>query len=166
MSMFENEHYRWRETYFVLFDDKKRPTLEKMRKMLASLSDRYQMANFTADDRGRFESGTVLSPDDFAALDICYVGGDEVQEQVEQLATEIELNVLGPGDKRKLQHITRCTGRFDVLHFEQLSIPQENDDDDEEEDEMLDPSAMLIVLNVLAKLTEGIAVDPQSGTMM
>ena len=165
--MFENEHYRWRETYFVLFDDKKRPTLEKMRKALTSLSDRYQMANFTTDEQGLFESGTVLSPDDFAALDICYVGGDEVQEQVTQLAAEIELNMLEPDDKRKLRHIAHCTGRFDVLHFEQLSVQQNDDDDDDEEDgEMLDPSAMLIVLNVLAKLTEGIAVDPQSGTMM
>jgi len=165
MSMFENEHYRWRETYFVLFDEKKRPTLEKMKKALTSLSDRYQMANFTADEDRLFESGTVLSPDDFAALDICYVGGDEVQEQVEQLVSEIEVNVFEPGDKRKLKQMTRCTGRFDVLHFEQLAAQEENDEEDAE-DEMLDPSAMLIVLNVLTKLTDGVAVDPQSGTMM
>ena len=29
MSMFEDSRYRWRETYFVLFDAKRRPTAEK-----------------------------------------------------------------------------------------------------------------------------------------
>jgi hypothetical protein len=161
MSMFEDEHYRWRETYFVLFDARKRPTREKMEKALSGLSDRYQMANFIADNHGLFESGTVLSPDDFAALDICYVGGDEVKEQVTQLVEEMQLTPVEPADQQKLQRIARSTGRFDVLHFEQLT-PGEDDEDDE----MLDPSAMLIVLGALAKLTEGIAVDPQSGTMM
>ena len=31
---------------------------------------------------------------------------------------------------------------------------------------MLDPSALLIVLETLAKLTGGVAVDPQSGTVL
>ena len=161
MSMFEDEHYRWRETYFVLFDAKKRPPHEKMKKVLSSLSDRYQMANFIADSRGLFESGTLLSPDDFAALDICYVGGDEVKEQVSQLVAEMQLTPVEPAEQQKLQRIARSTGRFDVLHFEQLT-----NGDSEDDDEMLDPSAMLIVLSALAKLTDGIAVDPQSGTMM
>ena len=30
MSMFEDSRYRWRETYFVLFDAKKRPTLKSV----------------------------------------------------------------------------------------------------------------------------------------
>lgn len=164
MSMFEDDHYRWRETYFVLFDAKRRPTQEKMKKSLSVLSDRYQLTNFIADNRGLFESGTVLSPDDFAALDICYVGGDEVKEQVEQLVAEMQLSLLEPADQQKLQRITRSTGRFDVLHFEQLT--ESGAGNDEEEEELLDPSAMLIILNTLARLTDGIAVDPQSGTMM
>jgi hypothetical protein len=31
---------------------------------------------------------------------------------------------------------------------------------------MLDPSALLLVLDALAELTGGIAVDPQTGTML
>jgi hypothetical protein len=31
---------------------------------------------------------------------------------------------------------------------------------------MLDPSALLIVLGALAKLTSGVAVDPQAGTFL
>jgi hypothetical protein len=39
-------------------------------KTLHSLSERFQLTNATADEDGRFESITVMSPDDYAALDI------------------------------------------------------------------------------------------------
>jgi len=35
-----------------------------------------------------------------------------------------------------------------------------------DEDETFDPSALLMVIEALAKLTGGVAVDPQSGTIM
>ena len=50
-----------------------------------------------------------------------------------------------------------------MLHFEQ--IPEDPDESGEDE-EMLDPSALLVVLGVLAKLTHGVAVDPQAGTFL
>ena len=63
-----------------------------------------------------------------------------------------------------LEKLRKFDGRFDVLHFEQVGEPGE--DDDEESDNMLDPSALLLVLDVLAELTGGIAIDPQTGTML
>jgi hypothetical protein len=39
-------------------------------------------------------------------------------------------------------------------------------EDEEDLDEMLDPSALLLVLGELAKLTGGVAVDPQTGTLL
>lgn len=160
MSTFEDENYRWRETYFVLFDETKRPRLDRVKKALSSVGERFELVNPQADEQGLFESITVLAPDDFAALDICYVGGEEVQEQSEQLVAEMKLTVLEPNDQERLKRIAHCTGRFDVLHFEKLP------DADEEDEELLDPSAALLVLDALAKVTHGTAVDPQSGTIM
>jgi hypothetical protein len=34
MSMFENDQYRWRETYFVLFDSSRTPSLKKIEETL------------------------------------------------------------------------------------------------------------------------------------
>ncbi len=161
MSMFENEHYRWRETYFVLFDARKRPTLKQVQKALGGLACRLTLTNLLADDDGRFESLTVLSPDDFAALDISYLSGDEVAEQADNLYKEMTGPACSKGDRARLEKLRRATGRFDVLHFEQVG-----EDDPEEPDEMLDPSTLLIVLEALAELTDGTAVDPQSGTLM
>jgi hypothetical protein len=49
-----------------------------------------------------------------------------------------------------------------VLHFEQIA----EGGDDDLDDEMLDPSALLVVLAALAKHTGGVAIDPQAGTFI
>ena len=163
MSLFEDSHYQWRETYFVLFDAKKRPSLERIEKVLSGLNQHYELVNADGDSHGRFESLTLLAPDDFAALDICYVEGDEVREQVTQLVAELKINLLEPDDQAKLKRVSHYQGRFDVLHFEQIT---EADEDEDEAEELLDPTAVLLVLGALAKLTDGVAIDPQSGTLM
>ena len=38
--------------------------------------------------------------------------------------------------------------------------------EEDEPDEILDPSALLLVLEALARLTHGIAIDPQAGTVL
>lgn len=162
MSMFENHQFRWRETYFVLFDSARRPTLQRLQQKLAGLNKRFAFINPNADEDGAFESLTVLAPDDFAALDISYLDGEEVVEQAGTLAEELSGPECRPEERAKLDRIRRFDGRFDVLHFEQVS----GFDQEVEEDEMMDPGALLTVLDALVALTDGIAVDPQAGAML
>jgi hypothetical protein len=159
MSTFEDSRYRWRETYFVLFDAKKRPTLKNVAKKLTAMNRRYELANENADDAGLIDSLTVISPNDFAALDICYTDGAEVQEQSAALIEEFKKLGFEGQPPAPWSQIKTFDGRFDVLHFEQVP-----DEDEELNDEMLDPGTLLAVLDVLAKLTGGVAVDPQAGT--
>ena len=97
-------------------------------------------------------------------MDLCYVEGDEVLEQVGLLYDELKTTASSGGERQRLERLKQLDARFDVLHFEQLA------DTDAEEgeglDEMLDPSALLIVLDALVELTDGVAVDPQAGTML
>jgi hypothetical protein len=160
MSTFENDHYRWRETYFVLFPAERRPKLTMVEKKLAGLSKRYTVTDPAGDEEGNFESLTVISPDDFAAMDVCFTSGAEVLEHGEELVQELAATIE-PNQKPLLKKIREYDGRFDVLHFEQIA---EADDDDA--DELLDPSALLAVLEELARITGGIAIDPQSGTVL
>ncbi|MDY0166726.1 MAG: hypothetical protein RBS80_09300 [Thermoguttaceae bacterium] len=164
MSTFENNHYRWRETYFVLFASKDRPKLATVQKTLRQLDARYELANASADEGGWFESLTLISHDDFAALDICYTEGEEVREQVQGLVEELRPMACETGCEAQLQKIKHCDARFDVLHFEEMS--ESLDDDDDLLDDALDPSALLLVMAELARLTGGVAVDPQSGTIL
>ena len=162
MSMFEDSRYRWRETYFVLFHARERPTLKSVTKMLSALNKRFELTNLNADDKGLIDSLTLISPDDFAALDICYTGGAEVLEQGAVLVGD--LKKLGTDELPPVpwEEIKRYDGRFDVLHFEQIAEGA----DDDSEDDMLDPSALLVVLAALAKHTGGVAIDPQAGTFI
>jgi hypothetical protein len=161
MSTFERQDYKWRETYFVLFDSCQRPSLKKVEGVLKDLSDRFVLSNARADEDGRFESITVMSPDDYAALDISYEAGDEVKEQGETFYQELKSSVADADERAKLARLPKCDARFDLLHFEETS-----GDDGGDDDEILDPSALLIVLDALVELTGGVGVDPQSGTLL
>jgi hypothetical protein len=163
MSTFERDNFKWRETYFVLFEAAKRPTLKKVERMLHHLSKRFQLANPRADADGRFESITVTSPDDYAALDMSYVAGEEVAEQVATLEQELKGSLADDEELAKLARLKKCDARLDLLHFEQTTAGAEADD---EFDEMLDPSMLLIVLDAVVDLTGGVGVDPQSGTLL
>jgi hypothetical protein len=146
-----------------LFDAQKRPKMASVTKALSGLNKHFQLTNVNADDHGRIDSLTLLSPDDFAALDICYTEGAEVLEQGASLVDD--LKKAGPDSPPPVpwQQIQKYDGRFDVLHFEQVP---EDEEGESEDDGMLDPSALLVVLGTLAKLTSGVAVDPQAGTFL
>ncbi len=161
MSTFEDQNYRWRETYFVLFDVKKRPKLQTVAKTIQALNNRYELRNLSADDHERIESLTIISPEDYAALDICFTSGEEVLEQAAALVADMKKSTGDAVPQIPEEELLSYNGRFDVLHFERIAEMS-----DEEDDEMLDPSALLIVLETLAKLTGGVAVDPQSGTIL
>jgi hypothetical protein len=163
MSTFENDQYKWRETYFVLFSAAKRPTLAKMTKTLQGLNSRFELSNTLADDDGGFESLTLRSPQDYSALDISYVSGEEVQTQGVELVEEMRPNATDPEERAKLARLPKCDARLDILHFEEIVGGGSGE---EEGDETLDPSTLLNVLDALVRMTGGVGIDPQSGSVM
>ena len=162
MSTFERDEYKWRETYFVFFDAAKRPTMKKVERVLRNLNDRFEFINARADEDGRFESITVISPDDYAALDISFEAGEEVLEQGASLYQELRSSVSDADERSRLERLPKLDARFDLLHFEQMTADASGD----EADEMLDPSALLIVLDALVELTGGVGIDPASATLL
>src|SRR5437867_12123558 len=102
MSTFENDRYRWRETYFLLFDSAKRPAMEQVQKLLKKVNRQFEIHNPRVDDDDGFESVTVLAPSAYAALDISYVDGEEVQEQTVELCREFRDSAASPDERVKL----------------------------------------------------------------
>jgi hypothetical protein len=159
MSMFDQGDFRWRETYFVLFDSKKRPRAEVVKKLLQELNRRFEFMHAASDEQGRIESLTVLSPADYAAIDISYLDGDEVKEQAVGLVKEMKATAADAEERKKIESLARYNARFDVMHFAQVV-------DVEDEDDVFDPSALLMVLEALTDLTDGVGVDPQAGALL
>lgn len=163
MSTFEREGYQWRETYFVFFDRARRPSLKQIEKRLHKLSKRFRLESGTADEEGHFESITLVSDSDFAAVDIAYEEGEEVVEQAGIMTKEFKLSQLDADEREKLERLPKLNARFDLLHFEHTAGDDPLDDQD---DEMLDPSALLLVLDAVVELTDGVGIDPASGSFV
>lgn len=158
MSGLEDDQFEWRDTYFVWFSSRRRPTLVQVEKALKSLPTKFEVKFSDHDDDGGFESITLLSTSDHLALEVSYLEGDDLLEQAQNLAEEIK--AAGDAPREPLARLAQCDARFDVMQFEQVN---EGEDGDEE---MFDPSTLLIVLGALAKLVDGIGVDPQSGLLV
>jgi hypothetical protein len=162
MSLFENDQFRWRETYFVLFDSKRLPTVAGMKRVLDELGDRFEVVEIRSDEDEQFESLTIVSPQDFAGMDITYDAGEDVAIQVEDLLKELTRTSLTPEDREKLKRIKEYHARFEIFHFEQLMAGASESEDDE----YLDPGGLLIVMQKLAQHCGGVAIDPQAGAFM
>ena len=156
MSLFENPAYRWRETYFVLFESASRPSVALLEEALGELETSYQIEQIGDDGQGQVESLTLISPSDFAAMDITYLSGEEIPLQVDELKQGLDVGALTDEEQDKAARLDACDARFEIFHFERMT---EVDD----EDEFLDPGALLNVLERLAELCDGVVVDPQSG---
>lgn len=162
MSLFENSEYQWRETFFIFFEDARRPEADKVKKALEQLG-RLEVSNVRADDDGRIDSITIVSPDDFAAMDVSCVAGEEVLEQLPEIISELEPNLDTDEEKSKFKQLPNCTARMDVFHFQRNSGTVS---DEESPDEFMDPGGLLVVLERLGELCHGVVVDPQAGGLM
>ena len=112
-------------------------------------------------DAGLLESMTVLSHADAAGMDITYVEGDEVKEQIVQLRQEWKGKRASTKEQPHMSRALHADARFDVFHFEEIT-----DLPDEEDDGPLDPGTLLLVLSKLARLCHGEALDPQTGELL
>ncbi len=157
MSLFEDNRYQYRDTYFVFFEKTDRPTMDAIEASLAELGSRYQLVK-RAEQDGEFESLTFISPYDHSAMDIATVRGEEVANQIHELMDEFKTMTLSGDDASKLQKLTACDSRFDIFHFERVQV--------DEQDEFLDPGGLLLVMEKLTELCQGVALDPQSHSLM
>ncbi|MFV2065658.1 MAG: hypothetical protein ACC645_01660 [Pirellulales bacterium] len=159
MSDDGRDEYRWRETYFILFSTSARPTLTQVERVLGELSSRVELDRLAADNDGRFESVTLEAPDDYAALEISYESGEAVVEQAVELAKQLQ----GEAEPGQLAQLIKADARLDVMHFERVMGSEYADDESEE---MLDPSCLLMVVEALVALTDGVAIDPAAGAIL
>ncbi len=169
--MAANDELYWRETYFILFPHKKRPTLDQVSTALVNANHRFQIENPASDSEGLIESLLVESPEDHAAVEISYEVGDAIIEQNLAWAKQLRES-LAPA---QLQELIVADARLDVAHFERMNagygtsgtddFPDEFADPEDDYD-MLDPTCLLTVVETLASLTGGLTFDPASGEIL
>lgn len=164
MSLFENSEYQWRETYFIMFREGKQPDATTVQKTLQKLDPRYVIRDVRADEAGQLESLTLESPDDYSAMDVSLVRGDEVAEQTADLIKELLEVAETKSEKQAIQKLAEYQCRYDVYHFEQLVFVGRSEDDDA--DDFMDPGSVLIVMEKLAQACDGVVIDPQANAIL
>ena len=158
MSLFENDSYLYRDTFFILFENHNRPNGTIVKEMIEQIAENYELNNLREVD-GEFESVTIICPHDSSAMEISYVEGEEVVEQVDNLREELLSTTLEAEEHEKLQSLSKCNARFDIYHFECQQ-------GSEESGEMLDPGGLLLIMERIANVCEGVGLDPQSNSLL
>ena len=158
MSLFENDNYVYRDTFFVLFENHNRPGGTAVKTAIEQIAENYELQNLREVD-GEFESVTIICPHDSSAMEITYVGGEEVVEQVSNLREEFQTMTLTTEEHDKLRRLSKCNARFDIYHFERHQ-------ESEEDGEMLDPGGLLLIMERIANVCEGVGLDPQSSSLL
>lgn len=194
MSMFDDNRFCWRETYFVMFDADKRPETAKLVRSLKRMHNRHEIRAIRSDAEGRLISLCVIAPNDSAAVEIQYRGDTDVQHEFAALAGELERHELTEKERKKIATAKTCNAKIEVLHFEQMQenanakstfpaklnfprysnfvqnlnreLDKENDLDEFDLAERLDPNTLIQILRLITRLTNGIAFDPASGIVL
>ena len=121
MSLYDDERYAWRETYFVLFDGpRRRPLLDELRRELQRHGGTLKILGGTANAEGRVRTLTVASYEDHSALEIVFRQGSQIAAETDALIRSIEKGCTAK-EKERLHSVKHWTAKFDVLHFEQTA---------------------------------------------
>ena len=160
MSLFENPEYHWRETLFVYFHREHRPAAVQLEAALRSLGSNYRLTEIRSDDDQKFEAATLENDSDSSAMEICFTDDAEVTEQLAEMLDTVRPVERDGGGQDRLNKLASTNVRFDVLHFERLTFT------DNEDETGFDPGSLIVVLEKLADITDGVAIDPGAGSVL
>ena len=120
MTLFDDNRYDWRETYFVYFESSLRPKLPDVRRALKKYTSFFNILNGKADPNGNLVEMTIASYEDHAALEIIFREGNDVLTEARHLAQSLQQDAT-PEELARLHRIVQYSMRFDVHHFEQTA---------------------------------------------
>ncbi len=208
MSLYSDDRYSWRETYFVFFEPERRPLLCDVHRELNAHAGTFRILAERGDAANNLQSLTVASYEDHSALEVAYQEGEAVTAEIGGI-----LETLGrprsTREREKHLRLARCRAKFDLIHFEQtagtaafqiVKMPElqftpprsrrsrfrfdpehyqncafnglnaVEDETDADQDsavfERVDPNTLVLILEILTRLSHGIALDPASGIVM
>ena len=120
MTLFDDDRYNWRETYFVYFEPPHRPKLAKVRQTLKTHAPFLCILDGKEDEHENLIAMTIASYEDHAALEITYREGDDVLAEAKHTFHTLK-EEASPRELSQLEKIASCQTRFDVHHFEQTA---------------------------------------------
>ena len=129
MSLFSDNRYCWRETYFILCHPERRPKLASVEKGLAKLFPGLRIRDSQADANGHLEMRSVISLEDNAVLDIDYQAGESITQETMSLLEQFQYETQTTQSLEQIDRAREFEARLELLHFEQVEPRHPNDPD-------------------------------------
>jgi len=126
MSLFSDNRYCWRETYFILCHPARRPKLAEVEKGLAKLFPTLRMRDSQSDADGHLELLSVISLEDNAGLDVVYQAGESVRLETASLLEEFQHQTSTTQSLEQIERARAFEARLELLHFERIELPPES----------------------------------------
>jgi len=120
MTLFNDDRYNWRETYFVCFESTHRPTLPGVRQALKRHIPFLEILACQADEHENLTLLTAASYEDHAAMEIIYREGNDILDESKHLYHTWSTEATA-AERVQLEKMVHCRTRFDVHHFEQTA---------------------------------------------
>jgi len=120
MTLFDDNRYDWRETYFVYFESSHRPKWTEVRRALRDNAPFLSILDHKTEPDDGLVAMTIASYEDHAALEIVHREGNEVTAEARLFANTLK-EEASEEECLKLKKIVQCKMRFDVHHFEQTA---------------------------------------------
>jgi hypothetical protein len=120
MTLFEDDRYAWRETYFVLFEPSRRLRFTDARKEFDIHAGCFSVLDKKIGQNDAMESITIASYEDHAAIEVLYSEGEAVLSESELLFVTMSKD-CPMRERELLRRAKNFTGRYSVLHFEQIA---------------------------------------------
>ena len=162
-SFFDHPEYEWRETLFVLFDEKSAPALtaDSLGVLLAGPEPdtlAVERAKYAAD--GRLLHARCISQKTRCAVEVIYRAGQDVRRQTRAFYESIR-EILEPHEHRQWKRLLTLSACYELVYFE-LPEPLPAG----ERPTMYDPGSLLFLMEKITQFLGGTAVDPQSGMIL
>lgn len=129
MSLFNDERYCWRETYFIVCSPALRPKFAEFSAMLEKSIPTLRIRDKKVDSFDSIEFLSVVSLEDKSGLDIVYQENENSLQETAALLDEIQQQTTTDKTRQLADKASSFTGRLDVLHFEQTSERTVNEPD-------------------------------------
>ncbi|MDO4549791.1 MAG: hypothetical protein Q4C96_00895 [Planctomycetia bacterium] len=167
-SFFNNPEYEWRETFFIMFNEKKcsRLTSERISGMLKdSPYSSLEVKIFGAAAEGGFRRILFSSPLNKAVVEVYFHQGESVLRQSREFYDGLYA-ILDMSERLKWQEILNFTACYELVYFEYFVKPLKIAEEFSEDDSNYDPGMLLFLLEKLTHHSHGVALDPQSGMIL
>jgi hypothetical protein len=120
MTLFDDDRYAWRETYFVLFEPEMRPQFVDVRRNFDAHVGCFSVLDKKIGKDNSMEAITIASYEDHAAIEITYSEGEIVLTENEALFVTLSKD-CPPKEREILRKAKKFAARYSVLHFEQVA---------------------------------------------